>query len=82
MCHLSRLSVVNQSRFNRMPKEYKAKLEDALENEGYIASTRAAVTPVFERIYAAWQEREAAVAAARLSADPVAPRSVANLTTV
>lgn len=76
MCHVTRLSVVNRERLSALPTEYRQKLEDALENEGYVASTRAAVTPIFERVYAAWQERQAALAAVREDR----PRRVATLT--
>lgn len=80
MCHVHKLSVVNQDRLRRMPAEYREQLEYALENEGFVSSTRAAVTPIFERIYALWQEREkarTAVTATEVETTEVDPRSVA-----
>lgn len=69
MCHVTRLNSEEKSRLNRLPIEYRAKLETALEDfrddEGrIIPSTRTAVKPIFEKVYCAWLEREAAVAAA------------------
>lgn len=73
MCHVSRLTIANQRRLRQMPLEYHNQLEKALEG-GNVRSTRTAVTPIFERVYAAWQEREVAVIEARAAA--ISPEAV------
>lgn len=65
MCHVGNLSVVNRERLRAMPAEYRKALERRLEYGEYVPSTRQHVTPIFEAIYAQWQEREAARIAAR-----------------
>jgi hypothetical protein len=54
-------------RLMRMDLDYQHKLEDALEN-GNVKSTRSAVVPIFERIYAAWCDRYGMVNEARATA--------------
>lgn len=64
MCHVSRLNEEELGRLLRMDADYQAKLEAALE-DGRVKSTRTAVKPVFEAIYAKWCDRYGIVTAPR-----------------
>lgn len=69
MCHVTTLNAEEKDRLDRLPMEYRAKLEERLENGRdrfgqSIKSRRSAVKPIFEKVYRAWLEREAAIAAA------------------
>lgn len=64
MCHVYNLNDEELGRLRRMDQAHRDKLEQALE-DGLVASTRSAVVPIFENVYAKWCEVEAVRTAAR-----------------